>query len=261
MNAGYRVFEQRGGGRGPLFQAECNQISVPRRWQRNTAVQMRYNVTFRQLRDPGQEEIGEALLEAMFSAVDDIVREQEIPLNYRVQLASTSNTFRNAHHASPFFPLKEWFARSNKIEALLDHLAKRLNSGGNFGINDGLEVALFVSTPRPGGKNGGAKNNPGQKCWDEMVKNKRCIIRIKNRDQLCCARAIVTMKERCHRNDPSNHWGNLRKGKPLQGFLAAELHREAGVSEGKCGLEELQKFQGYLTEYQIIVVSANKCTL
>lgn len=46
---------------------------------------MRYNVTFRQLRDPDQEEIGEALMEAMFSNVDDIVREREIPLNYRVQ--------------------------------------------------------------------------------------------------------------------------------------------------------------------------------
>lgn len=47
----------------------------------------------------------------------------------------------------------------------------------------------------------------------------------------------------------------------MQGFLAAELHREAGVSEGKCGLQELQKFQDYLTEYQIIVGSANKCTV
>lgn len=47
----------------------------------------------------------------------------------------------------------------------------------------------------------------------------------------------------------------------MQGFLAPELHREAGVSERKCDLKELQKFQDYLTEYQIIVVSANKCTV
>lgn len=72
-------------------------------------------------------------------------------------------------------------------------------------MNDGFEVALlFVNTPRPGG----AKNSPAWKCWDKMVKNKRCIIKIKNRDQLCCACAIVTIKERCHRNDPSNYWEN-----------------------------------------------------
>ena len=30
MNAGYRVFEQRGGGRGPLFRAQSSQIGIPR---------------------------------------------------------------------------------------------------------------------------------------------------------------------------------------------------------------------------------------
>lgn len=61
-------------------------------------------------------------------------------------------------------------------------------------MNDRFEVALlFVNTPRPGGENGGAKNNPGRKCWDKMVKNESCVIKTKNRDKLCCARAIVTM--------------------------------------------------------------------
>lgn len=74
INAGYRVFEQRGGGRGPLFQAEFDHITVPRRRQRNTAVQMRYNITFPQLRDPGQEKVGEALMEAMISFVNERFR-------------------------------------------------------------------------------------------------------------------------------------------------------------------------------------------
>lgn len=30
--------------------------------------------------------------------------------------------------------------------------------------------------------------------WEKMAKKKKCVIPVKNRDDLCCARAIVTMK-------------------------------------------------------------------
>lgn len=82
MNAGYRVFEQRGGGRGPLFRAQFSQIGIPRTWQRRSVTQIRYNLTFEQLREVNGEEIGEAMMEAIATAVDDIVRQQQIPINY-----------------------------------------------------------------------------------------------------------------------------------------------------------------------------------
>ena len=42
---------------------------------------------------------------------------------------------------------------------------------------------------------------------------------------------------------------------PLQGRLVHELHEKAGVPLGQCGIEEVKKFQAYLTEYQINIVS------
>ncbi|CAH3189850.1 unnamed protein product, partial [Porites evermanni] len=71
------------------------------------------------------------------------------------------------------------------------------------------------------------------------------MIKIKNTDELCCARAIVTMKEYVD-GDPQKQYRNLRDGRPIQERLAKQLHQEAGVPEGPCGYEELEKFQTFL---------------
>ena len=78
-----------------------------------------------------------------------------------------------------------------------------------------------------------------------MHKNKNCMIKIKNTDQICCARAIVTMKEYVD-GDPQKQYRNLRDGGLIQERLAKQLHQETGVPEGPCGYEELEKFQTFL---------------
>ena len=85
--------------------------------------------------------------------------------------------------------------------------------------------------------------------WQKESKRKKSIIPIKN--DLCCARAIVTMRAWCHRND-SGHmsriiWNTLRNGYSRQAYQARKLHRLAGVAEGPCGLQELEVFQRYLS--------------
>lgn len=82
------------------------------------------------------------------------------------------------------------------------------------------------------------------------------MVTINNKDELCCARAIVTKKAR-EDNDPQ--YKHLRLGHPFQKQLAKKLHQDAGVSEGPCGREELKKFQVYLgSEYQLIVLEGMK---
>lgn len=93
-----------------------------------------------------------------------------------------------------------------------------------------------------------------------MAKKKHCVVAIKNSDELCFARAIVTMKER---TDKGSQYDNLRTGRPIQTRLAKLLHQEASVPEGPCGFEELEKFQASLGPqgYQLIVVEVSKCLL
>lgn len=73
---------------------------------------------------------------------------------------------------------------------------------------------------------------------------------IKNKDELCCARAIVTMREYSKRQaGEENTFKNIyqARGKNSQQLKEAKkLHQQAGVPEGPCGLEEVKQFQDYV---------------
>jgi len=84
------------------------------------------------------------------------------------------------------------------------------------------------------------------------------IVTINNDDQLCCARAIVTMKAYLHEGHDGLNYKNLRKADPIQEKMAKGLHQKANVSEGPCGLKELQQFQDALPRYQIKVLAVYK---
>ena len=94
----------------------------------------------------------------------------------------------------------------------------------------------------------------------KIGEKKRCVVRIKNHDELCCAPTIVTVKEKV---DGGSHYQNLKIGRPIQERWARQLHQEAGVPEGPCEFEELQKFQDHLGPqgYQLIVVEPSKCLI
>ena len=67
---------------------------------------------------------------------------------------------------------------------------------------DGFYVELtFLKTLGRGGKNGGARGNPGKIAWNKLTKKKR-VIPMKNKDNLCCARAVVTVKEFVDKGSP-----------------------------------------------------------
>ena len=55
-------------------------------------------------------------------------------------------------------------------------------------------------------------------------------------------------------NDEQNAYIKNTRG-PLQSNLAHELHEKAGVPLGQCGIQEVKKFETYLTDYQVNIVS------
>ena len=110
----------------------------------------------------------------------------------------------------------------------------------------------FMWTPGRGSSNG-RHYKPASATVQGI--NKRSRIKIKNDDQLCLARALVTMQARVDGGPNGRYYKNLAKGYPIQEQRAKELHQLAGVPEGPCGIEEIKKFQQVLPEYQIKVIS------
>ena len=70
------------------------------------------------------------------------------------------------------------------------------------------------------------------------------------------------MRAQCHKDhgvDGFRDWDNLKRGRPVQQRQAQELHRQAGVDEGPCGIEELRQFQQALvSQYQLLVMTRMK---
>ncbi|CAB4000500.1 DNA polymerase [Paramuricea clavata] len=70
---------------------------------------------------------------------------------------------------------------------------------------------------------------------------------------MCLARALVVAKAKIDNDTRDRLIRDHRR--PLQKRLARELHQNAGVSLGSCGMDEVKQFQTYLSDYQINIVS------
>ena len=202
---------------------------------------------------------------ALAVATDNLIEDLKIPEDYWMTLQTGSREHRKEGLTGEAWkvPVGDFTESALYTQSVLSKLSNVSNSG-QFITNDiGFSASVLFSRPeRKGGKRAGG--GPGQKIWDQMAKESKCVCEIKNKDELCCARAIVTMREYTKRQaGQQNTFENIRqdRGKNSQQLKEAKkLHEEAGVPEGPCRLEEIAKFQDYLGPqgYRIIVVDATK---
>ena len=83
--------------------------------------------------------------------------------------------------------------------------------------------------------------------------NKRSMVVIDNKDNLCLARALVVAIAKIDKDKRYKLLADSRS--PAQGKAAQDLHEKAGVPLGSCGISEVKQFQKYLTGYEINIVS------
>ena len=264
LNRAYDRWQQYGGGGaagGPLFQFTMHPIGKRRTW-RNVVERAQFNAQLRQLRKPvAADNIGHALTEALYNAIEMELLKQERPAHHFVNMAITANGFHHAYQSANF-TVGEFLQRTARLDEMLAKLAGKLNSNQAFSPKEGFQVdVVIVAMPGPGSGHR-KKHNPGRLCLVRENREKKCIIAINNDDNLCCARAIVTMRAFCHKGqgvDGFRQWENLKRGRPVQEHQAKELHLQAGVPEGPCALQELRQFQQALgAQYQLLVMTRLK---
>ena len=260
LNRAFDRWQQMGAGStvgGPLFQFTMKPIGRRRHW-RNIVERAQFHAQLRQLRDAGPgDNIGMALIEALHQAIATELDREQRPSHHIVNFSITAHGFQHAYQSANF-TVAEIFQRTHRLDELLATLANKLNSNEGFNPDRGFQVdVVFVSMPGLGSGHR-KKHNPGRMCLEKENRKKRCIVTIKNTDQLCCARAIITMRAYCHKEDGVDayrQWENLKRGYPVQQQQAKELHQRAGVVKGPCGLPELEKFQQALgPSYQLLVM-------
>ena len=136
-------------------------------------------------------------------------------------------------------------------ERVYSELERVIQSNQEFRLNDTVTIDLnHVESPTGSGRKKRATYN-----IDDYMDEKSSVVRIKNKDDLCLARALVVARAKVDNDPRYNHI--RRSGRPLQREKAFDLHEAANVPLGPCGLNEVALFQQYLTDYQIVVISGD----
>ena len=146
----------------------------------------------------------------------------------------------------PFMPVERLTA-----ERVYSELERVIQSNQEFRLNDTVTIDLnHVVSPAGSGRKKRTTFD-----IDDYLGEKGSVVRIKNKDDLCLARALVVARAKID-NDPRYNY--IRKSdRPLQREKAFDLHEAANVPLGPCGLNEVALFQQYLTDYQIVIISGD----
>ena len=251
----------------PVFVVNVKKLGPAKRWKKDVVINQKFIMTLDQQRPPSPlEDINIEATYAIAVAMDGLIKELKIPMDYWMTLQIGSREHRKEEGLTGEtwkIPVADFAKRAEMAEALMNKIALVLNSGEFITRDVGFSASVLFSRPeRKGGKTGGG--GPGLKIWSEMVKQSRSICEIKNKDDLCCARAIVVMREYAYKQaGEPNSFHNIyldRGEKTMQLKEAKKLHFEAEVPEGLCGLAEVEKFQEHLGPlgYRIIVIEASR---
>ena len=166
--------------------------------------------------------------------------------NDQVRFVLSSNQLQTPI-ALPFCSLEEL-----TTEKVLSHVEKVVQSNEELRLNDTVNIDIIrVEMPRGSGRFKRTTLN-----IRDHLRKKGTVITINNKDNLCLARALVVSIARIE-ND--RRYLMIRdSSRPIQRERAFDLHEAANVPLGPCGLKEVDLFQQYLVNYQIIVVSGDQ---
>ena len=155
------------------------------------------------------------------------------------------------------FPITLPFCALEELttEKVFSQIEKVVQSNEDFRLNDAVNIDILrVEMPQ-----GSGKSRCRRTTYDlrEYLKKKKSVICINNNDNYCLARALAVSIARIEK-DP-----RCRQIVEAVGYIQFEralaLHQAAHVPfDIPCGLKEVDLFQHYLTQYQIIVVSGDQ---
>ena len=212
------------------------------------------------LRQQGQfiedQRLSQALSDAIYRTLQNLILHERIPGGDYLYFNLASNRLNHAYGYRRL-TAEEWMTGSDRVDGILQQMASVLNSNENFEMDDSFQLSFTQVRAPPRGSGHKRKMKPGH-CHPETFKRmKESVITISNKDDLCCARAIVTAKAKV---DQHPNWLGFKKGRGIQKSQAIDLHFESNVPVGPCGYPELEKLSKApsLYDYQLVLVDETR---
>lgn len=203
----------------PLFNFQFKKSGSRRGWKQ-IVNKSTFNANLIQLRTPTpKDNIGEEITSALVRSIDEQIKlDPSLAPHHMLHFNMQAEGYQHAFQSTSF-TLAEFEEGSERMDTNMQLLADKLNSGEQFGKNKNFKVELtFIRTPSKGS---GHRNKlkPGRIAIETLLSHKRSVITINNKDELCCAQAIMTMKAWCSNYDRVEgyrHYENMKRGLPIQ---------------------------------------------
>ena len=92
--------------------------------------------------------------------------------------------------------VREWINNDLRAREIMQQISNMLNSNEQFRLDDSFSLHIsHIRDPERGA--GNQRIRKASMALDKLLDSKKSVIKIQNDDELCCARAIVTMKAYC----------------------------------------------------------------
>jgi len=145
-------------------------------------------------------------------------------------------------------------------QVLVDQIERLVQSNSTVRLDDQLGTLRITHVTPPSGS---GYRDAGRFYSIEEFLDRYCIVKIRNDDNMCLARALAVAMEYPNRFKDENRWNRIRKGErgrfKDQREAAEALMKKAGLENhhGPCGIPEIQAIQDVLTDYQIKIFSSD----
>ena len=182
---------------------------VNRHSERMGVAERHYTVNLRQEGQfVEQQRLTQALSEAIYNRIQNFIRTENITGQDYVYFNLASNRLNHAYGYRRL-ATDEWMIGSERVDGSLEQMACVLNSNENFELDDSFQLSFTQVRAAPRGSGTKRKLKPGHAEPQTFKHLKHSVVTIKNKDELCCARTIVTAKAK---EDGHPKWSSFKNG-------------------------------------------------
>ena len=140
-----------------------------------------------------QQHLVAALRDGLHRTLQNLILHKRIPEQDRVYFSLATNRLNNSYDYRGL-PASEWMNGSDRVDSMLQQMSRMLNSNKNFGMDDSFQLSFAHVRRAPNGSGAKRKMKPGHANPETFKRFKKSVVCIRNKDELCCARAIVAAK-------------------------------------------------------------------
>ena len=147
---------------------------------------------------------------------EQILEDPEVHPDDHFLININSNRLRHSYHSTRM-RVREWIYHDLRAREIMQQISRMLNSNEQFRLDDSFSLHIsHIQDPGQGA--GNQRIRKGTIALEKLLDLKKSVVKIKNEDELCCARAIVTVKALADANGDTQDrdYKNLKDGYPIQ---------------------------------------------